>query len=170
MLEGGEEQVVNELGSGAVFGEIAMLAGEHRSASIRTATASTLVRIPREALLPLMEANAGLSEHVWQTFAERRFESLVRGVERYGHLGRKDRRSWLCQGEHHELAPRQALTVEAGSHLLVLSGSVKLAHSTLQVAAQGALLMQMEHTVRVVAQESSRVVLLPRETALSQAA
>lgn len=166
VLEGGEEQVVNELGSGAVFGEIAMLAGERRSASIRTAAASTLVRIPREALLPLMEANAALSEHVWKTFAERRFDSLVRGVERYGHLGRKDRRSWLHRSEHRELAPRQVLTVEAGSHLLVLSGSVKLAHPTLQVAAHGALLMEVEQTVRVMAQENSHVVLLPRETVL----
>jgi hypothetical protein len=163
VLEGGEEQVVNELGSGTVFGEIAMLAGERRSASIRTATASTLVRIPREALLPLMAAHADLNEHVWKTFAERRFESLVRGVERYGHLARKDRRSWLQQSEHRQLAPQQVLTVEAGSHLLVLSGAVKLAHPTLQVAAQGALLMEVEHTVRVMAQESSRVVLLPRD-------
>jgi CRP-like cAMP-binding protein len=37
VLEGGEEQVVNELGSGRGFGEIAMLAGERRSAAIRIA-------------------------------------------------------------------------------------------------------------------------------------
>ncbi|HEY8206050.1 MAG TPA: cyclic nucleotide-binding domain-containing protein, partial [Myxococcaceae bacterium] len=91
VMEGGEEKVVNELGSGTVFGEIAMLAGERRSASIRTATASTLVSIPREVLLPLMDANAGLRQSVWSTFAERRFESLVRGMERYGQLGRQGR-------------------------------------------------------------------------------
>jgi hypothetical protein len=43
---GEREKVVDELGSGQVFGEIAMLAGERRTASIRTATASVLVRIP----------------------------------------------------------------------------------------------------------------------------
>jgi CRP-like cAMP-binding protein len=170
VLEGGEEQVVNELGSGAVFGEIAMLAGERRSASIRTATASTLVRIPREALLPLLEANAELSAQVWETFAERRFESLVRGADRYGQLGRGDRHSWLQRGEHRALAPRQEVTVEAGSHLLVLAGSVKLAHPALQVAAQGALLMEVERPMRVVAQENSRLVLLPRQTPLAKAA
>lgn len=163
VLEGGEEQVVNELGSGTVFGEIAMLAGERRSASIRTATASTLVRIPREVLLPLLGAHAGLHEQVWKTFAERRFESLVRGVERYGNMGRQARRTWLGRGEHRALEARQTLTVEAGSHLLVLSGSVKLAHPTLQVASQGALLMEVERTLRVVAHENSRIVLLPPE-------
>lgn len=165
VMEGGEEQVVNELGSGAVFGEIAMLAGERRSASIHTATASTLVRLPREVLLPLMDANAGLRQGVWSTFAERRFESLVRGMDRYGQLGRQGRRSWLRQGEHRELSARQALTVEPGTHVLVLSGTVELAHAGPQVAAQGVLLLEAQHPLRMVAQESARIVLLPRGAA-----
>jgi hypothetical protein len=162
VLEGGEEQVVNKLGSGAVFGEIAMLAGERRSASIRTAKDSTLVCIPREVLLPLMDANVRLRKDVWSTFAERRFESLVRGVERYTQLSRHARRSWLRQGEHRELEPRQVLVVEPGTHLFVLSGAVEFAHSEPQVAAQGALLLEVEHPLRLVAQERARVVLLPR--------
>jgi hypothetical protein len=176
VLEGGEEQVVNELGSGTVFGEIAMLAGERRSASIRTATSSTLVRIPREVLLPLLDANAGLRQSVWSTFAERRFESLVRGMDRYGKLGRQGRRSWLRQGEHRELSPQQALTVEPGTHVLVLSGTVELAHGGPQVAAQGVLLLEAQHPLRVVAQETARIVLLPqsavssREASLAKAA
>lgn len=170
VLEGGEDQVVNELGSGTVFGEIAMLAGQRRSASIRTATASTLVRIPRESLLPLLEGNAGLRQDVWKTFAERRFDSLMRRVERYESLSRKVRRAWFEQGELRELAPQQALTVEAGSHLLVLSGAVEFAHPAPQVAAQGSLLLEVEHPLRLVAQETARVVLLPRRALPSQGA
>jgi len=52
----GEEKAVDELGSGAVFGEMALLARARRSASIRTATASTRVRMPRAVLQPLLEA------------------------------------------------------------------------------------------------------------------
>jgi hypothetical protein len=170
VLEGGEEQVVNELGSGTVFGEIAMLAGERRSATIRTATTSMLVRIPREALLPLMDANVGLRQSVWSTFAERRFESLVRGMDRYGKLGRQGRRSWLRQGEHRELSPQQALTVEPGTHVLVLSGTVELAHAGPQVAAQGVLLLEAQHPLRVVAQEKARIVLLPQGAVASRQA
>jgi hypothetical protein len=161
VLEGGDEHVVNKLGSGAVFGEIAMLAGERRSASVRTVTASTLVCIPREALLALMDANVRLRKDVWKTFAERRFESLVRGVDRYKQLGRHGRRSWLQQGEHRELEPEQVITVEPGTHLLVLSGTVEFAHPKPQVATQSALLLEVEHPLRVVAQEHARVVLLP---------
>jgi hypothetical protein len=146
-----------------------MLAGERRSASVRTAKDSTLVRIPREALLPLMSANVRLSKDVWNTFAERRFESLVRGVERYMQLSRQARRSWLQQGEHRELEPQQVLMVEPGTHLLVLSGEVEFAHPEPQVAAQGALLLEVEHPLRVVALEHARVVLLPRRAALPRA-
>jgi hypothetical protein len=161
--EGGtEEQVVNQLGSGAVFGEIAMLAGERRSASIRTASASTLVRIPRAALLPQLEANAGLRQGMWRTFAERRFDDLVRGQERFGHLCRKGRAAWLQRGEHRELSPRQTLTVEPGSHVLVLAGAVELERPSSRVAARGSMLLEVEGTTRVVAQEHTRIVVLPR--------
>jgi hypothetical protein len=71
-------------------------------------------------------------------------------------------RSWLRQGEHRELAPRQALTVEPGTHVLLLSGTVELAHAGPQVAAHGVLLLEAEHPLRWVAQETARIVLLPR--------
>lgn len=169
--EGGSgEQVVNQLGSGTVFGEVAMLAGERRSASIRTATASTLVRIPRAALLPLMEANAGLSDGMWRTFAERRFADLVRDVDGYGHLGRKERRAWLQRGEHRELAAHQTLSVEPGSHVLVLSGAVELASASARMVSRGSTLVAVERAMRLVAQESTRLVVLPRAEARPVAA
>jgi hypothetical protein len=46
---------------------------------------------------------------------------------------------------------------------LVLSGTVEFAHPAPQVAAQGSLLLEVKQALRVVAQESARIVLLPRE-------
>lgn len=166
LAEGGErEKVVDELGSGSLFGEIAMIAGERRSASIRTATASMLVRIPRTALLPLMEANANLRQGVWQRFAERRFDDLVRGLDRYGHLGRKGRLAWVQRGEHRELAAQETLSLEAGTHVFVLSGVLEVEHEGLWVTARGSMLLQVERPLRVRAQELTRLILLPREAA-----
>lgn len=166
LAEGGErEKVVDELGSGSLFGEIAMLAGERRSASIRTATASMLVRIPRSALLPLMEANASLRQGVWQKFAERRFDDLVRGLDRYGHLGRKGRLSWVQRGEHRDLAAQETLSLEAGTHVFVLSGVLEVEHEGLWVTARGSMLLEVEKPLRVRAQEATRLIVLPRETA-----
>jgi CRP-like cAMP-binding protein len=162
---GAGEQVVNQLGSGTVFGEVAMLAGEGRSASIRTATPSTLVRIPRSALLPLMEAHAGLSEGMWRTFAERRLSDLVRDLKGYMHLSRKERQAWLQRGEHRALAPHQMLAVEPGSHVLVLSGAVELANASSRMVSRGSMLLEVERPLRLVAQESTRLVVLPRAEA-----
>lgn len=162
LAEGGEDVVVNQLGSGTVFGEIAMLGGERRSASVRTAAASTLVRIPRAALLPLLEADAALRHSVWGTFAERRFDDLVRSMDRYAHLGRKARLAWLQRGEQVELAPRQERLLEPGSHLLVLAGAVELTHAAPRMTARGTMLLEVERPLRVVAQEHTQLVVLPR--------
>lgn len=159
---GGEDGVVNQLGSGTVFGEIAMLGGERRSASVRTAAASTLVRIPRAALQPLLEADAGLRRGVWSTFAERRFDDLVRRLERYAHLGRKARLAWLQRGEQVELAPGQERVLAPGSYLLVLAGAVELTHAAPRMTARGTMLLEVERTLRVVAREGTQLVVLPR--------
>ncbi|PTL76251.1 cyclic nucleotide-binding domain-containing protein [Vitiosangium sp. GDMCC 1.1324] len=165
LAEGGErEKVVDELGSGSLFGEIAMLAGERRSASIRTATASMLVRIPRSALLPLMEANVSLRQGVWQKFAERRFDDLARGLDRYGHLGRKSRLAWVQRGQHRDLAAQETLPLEAGTHVFVLSGVLELDHDGLWVAARGSMLLEVTRPLRVRAQELTRLIVLPRES------
>jgi hypothetical protein len=156
----GQEQVVDELGSGTVIGEIAMLAGERRSASIRTAAASTLVRIPRAALQPLLESSASLWQGIWRTFAARRFEDLARGRARYSNIGRRGRQAWLQQGEHRELAAGEALSVSPGSCLFVLSGSVEIEQAGAWVSARGSMLVDAHQVLRVVAQEPAQLILL----------
>ncbi|ATB37411.1 hypothetical protein CYFUS_002833 [Cystobacter fuscus] len=157
------ETLVDELGGGTVFGESALLTGERRSASIRTAAASTLVRIPRSALLPLLEGDEHLREGMWKTFAERRFDDLVRGFERYGFLGRKDRLGLFQHGEHHELAPGEVQELEEGAQLFVLSGAVDFEHEGLRVSQRGATLLEARKPLQVEARESTRFVLLKPE-------
>jgi CRP-like cAMP-binding protein len=168
VLEEGEngERVVDELGSGAMFGEIAMLGGERRSASIRTATASTLVRIPRAVLQPVMEAHADLRQTVWQTYAVRRFEDLARENAPYNSLGRQERLAWLKQGEHRELAPHESLSITSGTSLLVLMSPVEFEQAGMRMVTRGSLLIEAHQLMRVVARERAQVILLPRRGAL----
>jgi CRP-like cAMP-binding protein len=159
------EKLVDELGSGTVFGEGALLTGERRAASIRTATASTLVRISHSALLPLLEGDARLREGMWKTLAERRFDDMVRGSERYGHLGRKDRLALLREGEHRELAPRELQELEAGTQLFVLSGTVDVEHEGLVMTQRGSTYLETRQPLRMKARESTRLFLLKQEAA-----
>lgn len=156
----GGEQLVDELGSGAVFGECALLTRERRSASIRTATASTLVRISRSALLPLMEEDNRLREGLWKTLAERRFDDLARESERYGHLGRKDRLTLMRHGEHRELVPQQWHALEAGTHVFVLSGTVEVEHEGVVMSQRGTTLVEARQPLQVKAREATHMVVL----------
>ncbi|MFO0630543.1 MAG: cyclic nucleotide-binding domain-containing protein, partial [Polyangiales bacterium] len=51
---GDNDAVIDQLGTGAIFGEFAALCGTLRTASVRAAIPSTLVRIPAEAIRALM--------------------------------------------------------------------------------------------------------------------
>ncbi|WP_052517943.1 cyclic nucleotide-binding domain-containing protein [Archangium violaceum] len=158
LAEGGK--LMDELGSGAVFGELALLTRERRTATVRTATASTLIRIPRSSLLPLLEGNEHLRERMWKTLAERRFDDVVRGLEGYGHLGRTRRLSLLRSGEHRELKPQEWQKIEAGTHLFVLSGAVDFEHAGLVVTQRDSTLLEVGQPLRVRAREATRLVLL----------
>jgi CRP-like cAMP-binding protein len=161
---GAEEKVVDELGSGAVFGEISFLGAGRRSMSIRTVTASALLRIPRSALLPMLEAYPALRQSLWETLAERQLEDLVRDNARYGSLGRKGRRAWLQRGEQLERAAHEAIPVEAGTSMLVLMAPVEIEHVGGRTATRGPALVEALHPLRVVPQERARLFLLPRLT------
>jgi CRP-like cAMP-binding protein len=164
---GPREKVVDELGSGAMFGEIAMLGGERRSASIRTAMASTLLRIPRAVLQPLMDAQAYLRKTVWQTLAMRRFDDLVRENALYNSLGRQERLAWLGQGEHRELAANESLDVRPGTSLLVIMSLVELEQAGMRTVTRGSTLIEAHQPMRVVAREHAQIILLPRCGALA---
>ncbi len=158
LAQGGK--LMDELGSGALFGELALLTQERRSATVRTATASTLIRIPRSALLSLLEVNDRLRERMWKTFAERRFDDVARGLEGYGHLERARRLSLLRSGEHRELRPQEWQKLEAGTHLFVLSGAVDFEHAGLVVTQRDSTLLEVGQPLWVRAREATRLVLL----------
>jgi len=64
-------QIVRELGPGAVIGELALLTGELRSASVRARRDSTLIEIPRAAFEDVLAADPVASRTVLTQIAER---------------------------------------------------------------------------------------------------
>jgi hypothetical protein len=61
-----------------------------------------------------------------------------------------------------ELAAKQEMVLEPGSHLLVLAGAVELTHAAPRMTTRGTLLLEVERPLRVIAQETTQLVLLPR--------
>lgn len=73
----GEERIVDQFAAGALFGEFAMLSGEPRTATIRMATRTSLIRLKRQTLLRLMDTHPILREAIWTAYRERRFADLT---------------------------------------------------------------------------------------------
>jgi small-conductance mechanosensitive channel/CRP-like cAMP-binding protein len=78
----GASRKVAVLDSGASFGEISLLTGEPRLATVRAITESTLVEIDKETLAPVLVANPSLVEKLDAVIRERRrhtAQELVQG-------------------------------------------------------------------------------------------
>jgi CRP-like cAMP-binding protein len=63
---------------GSAFGEISLLTGEPRIATVRALTEATLVEIDKATLAPLLEASPSLAEKLETILLERRRETAGR--------------------------------------------------------------------------------------------
>jgi CRP-like cAMP-binding protein len=77
--EGGEETTLAVIGRGQAFGEMALLDGGPRAASVSTLEPTNLLAIPRDGWLALLHADPSL--------AERALVIIGHAVRRYAHHG-----------------------------------------------------------------------------------
>jgi len=123
--DGGEEVLLDVFGGGDILGEMALLTGEPRSASIRAATPVTIVKIGRAPFCELMDAHPHLEEAVWTAFAQRCADNLMRNLPRFAHLDRDARNTWIAGGEHVSLDKGATCAPTDGAdYMLVVSGAV----------------------------------------------
>lgn len=158
----GEPKILDEVGGGALLGEIAMLSGEPRSASVRTASAATLVRIRRDALFPLLEMDSSLRRALWSAFAARRFDDCVRDLARFRALGRRDRLQWIARGELQLLASNETTTVSGeAAFVFVLTGAVACERSGTWLVTRAPALLDVKGALVLRAEGASRIVRVP---------
>ncbi len=166
----GEEHVVDVLGGGDILGEMALLTGDPRTASIRAATSVTLVRIGRAAFDDLMEGNEALRSSVWDAFAQRRFDNHLRSLRGFKHLDRDERVAWISGCEHMDLDEGAMSELSSGADwLFVLTGSIRTVGQNQDVVAPALVRVGANRTLSC--RSSARVVLLPeRDAAPDEAA
>jgi CRP-like cAMP-binding protein len=82
-----DEAEIARLGEGDVFGEMALLTGEHRTADVVACSDVTAIEITKEALQPVLRDNPGLAATISSKVAERRggLESLRSATHEEAH-------------------------------------------------------------------------------------
>lgn len=70
----GFEKTLTELGENDFFGEMSLLTGEPRSATVIASTEAEVLEIGKDALRPILEANSDLVELISERVAERKRE------------------------------------------------------------------------------------------------
>ncbi len=154
----GKERFLDVLGGGDVVGEMAVLTGGRRTATIRAATAVTVGAIEQSALAALMDHNPGLRDHVWHAYATHRFDNYLRPQSRFRHLDHGDRVHWIGQSRQVVVPDGQTLDVGDGEFAFVFVGA--LVEGETRHAAP--CLVDIDpNTAAMVGDGMTRVALLP---------
>lgn len=80
----GGKCVVRELGPGQVFGEMSLMTGEARSATVRALTDMEVVRVSKTSFARILAANPRIAEEISAVLARRQLELEERKRERAG--------------------------------------------------------------------------------------
>jgi CRP-like cAMP-binding protein len=67
--------------AGDYFGEMSLLTGEARTATIRAATACACYRLGREAIAPLLDSDPALMDLLSRNLAERNLSRVAKAAE-----------------------------------------------------------------------------------------
>ncbi|WP_442505741.1 cation:proton antiporter [Novipirellula sp. SH528] len=154
----GEDAFLDVLGGGDVVGEIALLTGEPRSASIRASTAVTVGVVGRDAFHQLMKLYPSLHEELWRALTRRRFCDCSRQLPELSHLNQRDRLRWVDTGRRIDLDAGQSVSVaEEDAWAFVLIGAIESSGARYG----GGSLFQTESGATLKALETTRLVLLP---------
>jgi CRP-like cAMP-binding protein len=158
--EPASEVMIDQLGSGALFGEIAVLAGGRRKATVRTVIPTTLVRIPGAMLREAMQGTA-LGDAIWEVFAGRIFDDHLRADGRYQALGRSGRLDWIRRAPHAVHEPGTAVPSAGTAFLVVLRGTVSIEQGTQTRDAQAPIVIELDASMRVTVVSEARIVHVP---------
>ena len=149
--------MLNVLGGGDIIGEMSLLTGAPRTATIRAATTVTLGEINRDSFDHLLEEHPTVRERVWDAFAAHQFDNYTRNHSRYQHLAHDDRMGWIKAGTQSQHIAGREFDVGSAEYMFVVLGEVDVEG----LSADAPTLVSVAHHETLKAIGNCRVVLLP---------
>ncbi|HSK00864.1 MAG TPA: cyclic nucleotide-binding domain-containing protein, partial [Kofleriaceae bacterium] len=175
----GRQTELAELGEGAVFGEMALLGAQPRSASVACTTEVDLLEVGRQSLASLADELGAVAEALHAFTRERLLGNLMATSPLFRPFSRMQQRDLLRRFTSHDVAPGTVVIHEGeeGRGLfVVLSGDLDVSRRTADgavvplgtlktgdVFGEMALLRNARTTAMVVAQRPATVLFLARE-------
>ncbi|MCA8916190.1 MAG: cation:proton antiporter [Planctomycetes bacterium] len=154
--QGESECLLDVLGGGEVVGEMALLTGEPRSATVRAATTVTALRLHLGEVRKLVDHSPQLRRQLEDAWARHVFDNLLRGDEAWQHLTHAQRRDWPRDKTQVLLHPGDKLEVGNARWVFLLSGALKLRAGTREAPA----MLQGADADGLEAERESRAILL----------
>jgi CRP-like cAMP-binding protein len=164
--ERGAETILEQLPSGSLFGEIAMISGEARTATVRTVGATTLIRIEARTVMPMIDRCEALRDAVWADFTVRRFDDYTRDVGHLGELPRDVRLELVRQGAHETLGAGETLHIDGNTVVFVLTGMVYAHKDDLSLVARAPALFESETGLTLAGRGPAHIIRIKRSAGM----
>jgi hypothetical protein len=158
------ETIVDQFGTGDYFGEMSLMSGEPRTASVRTISSTILVRIDRESFLSFLEANPEIKNIAWDIFGQRRFNKYLIGQERFKHLDHDSRIKWYQCADRKLLTKGTEQRVPASKYAFMVTGAAEVKQGENWLSIKAPALLKFSEDWVLKASTSSRIGLLDEYT------
>ncbi len=154
------ETIVDQFGAGDYFGEMSLMSGEPRTASVRTVSSTILVRIDRKPFLDFLENNPEIKSIAWDVFGQRRFDKYLIGQERFEHLDHDSRIAWYQSAERKFLNKGTEQKISASKYVFMITGSAEVKQGENWLSIKAPALLKFGGDWILKASTESRIGLL----------
>jgi hypothetical protein len=119
---------VGIFGGGEVFGEMALLTKEPRSASLKTLTNTTTIEITSHSLEEISKIDPKIMESIWDSYSEHKFDNCVSSIKQYAGLSKGEKVLWFKTAKKEGFARHTTYTPPSAEYiyLFILSGFIDL--------------------------------------------
>lgn len=157
------EYVIDQLGPNTLVGEMALMTGQKRTATVRAAIDSVLLRLTREELDKLFSAEPRLEKALWDQIHGRVFGLLARRYPEWSTLSRGELEVGFAAANSHALEKNATMNIAAGSVLVLSAGELEVEGASETEVVVSPALKRSVGALTVRARTKVHVALLPEE-------
>lgn len=117
--------LLDVIGGGSLFGEMAFLTGESRSASIQAVSAVSLLKLSHDVLQDLSASYPHILETIWKAYAKHTFDNLLSQNPVYAHLEQHQRLAWIEEAKDYLLKQTEVLNVQNFEQIFLYKGQLE---------------------------------------------